>query len=186
MNRMFAVAWREGRTRALFQWLDTRRDELLDDKKLVEKLMQVPLFPIDGEFYTLGELYLPGGFDDPLNISLLVDLEAIGGHRAFLEELGIPILDFKTYVGEQVPAILEAQPDLSPDIRFQLVHLISKRLSEIREDNHLRQRLQQLPLISCTNGTVMPAAKVYARDRIRDLLGADTPIATPPHQSAPR
>ncbi len=55
-------------------------------------------WPAAGNLYPLAELYIPGGVDDPLKLAILVDLDALGGRKEFLEDLEVKPLTFKTYV----------------------------------------------------------------------------------------
>ena len=59
--------------------------------------------PTAGRLRSLEELYIPGGFDDPFRIAGLVDLQALGGRREFLKDLGVQELTFLVYAQEQVP-----------------------------------------------------------------------------------
>jgi hypothetical protein len=81
-------AWRFGRLDLprLFRWFETQQIEIFaDDPALAGAIRRLPLCPVDGELRPLAHLFLPGGFEDPLQLAGLVDVDAIGGRRQFLQ-----------------------------------------------------------------------------------------------------
>lgn len=78
----------------LFHWLENRRPEIEAYTELKIRLGNLPLYPSSGRLYPLRELALPGNFADPLGLTELVDLDAIGGRRDFLQDLGMRELNF--------------------------------------------------------------------------------------------
>ena len=180
-------AWRLGRLDVprLFRWFETQQIEILaDDPTLAQAIRRLPLCPVDGALRSLAELFLPGGFEDPLRLAGLVDVQAIGGRRQFLHDLGVQELDFDTYLHTLLPRVLAQQPDLPADGRHRLLHLLAKRLGEFRDDEALQEQLQQLPLIPCLDGTFRPAESVYFSREVMDQLGLRVHIAEPVESTA--
>ena len=65
-------AWRLGRLDVprLFHWFETQQIEIFaDDPTLAIAIRRLPLCPVDGELRPLADLFLPGGFDDPLQLA---------------------------------------------------------------------------------------------------------------------
>jgi hypothetical protein len=151
---------------------------------LAQAIRQLPLCPVEGELRPLAHLYLPGNFEDPLNLAGLVDVAALGGRRQFLRDLGVRELDFDSYVHEQLPRALKQNLDLPSDARHQLVQLLAARLGEMRDDEALQAQLSQMPLIACLDGSFRPANEVYASREVMDLLGEGVHIAEPTESKA--
>ncbi len=168
----------------LWRWFEAQQIEIGDDPPLAQAIRQLPLCPVEGELRPLAHLYLPGNFEDPLNLAGLVDVAALGGRRQFLRDLGVQELDFDTYVHEQLPRALEHNPDLPSDARHRLVQLLAERLGEIRDDDELQAKLSQLPLIACLDGSFRPAIQVYASREVMALLGEGVHIAEPVESQA--
>jgi hypothetical protein len=181
--------WRMGRLDipALLRWLEAQSIEIFsDDPTLPAHIRRLPLCPVDGELRPLRDLYLPGGFTDPLKLAGLVDLAAIGGRRQFLQDLGVGELDFATYVHDVMPRVLAANPDAASDARHELVRLLAQRLGEFRDDEELQERLSGLPLVACLDGSFRAATAVYADRAVIALLGEQIHVAEPVESKAVR
>ena len=163
----------------LWQWLERQQIEISDDPSLAQAILKLPLCPIEGELRPLAHLYLPGNFADPLHLAGLIDVSALGSSRQFLRDLGVPELDFDTYVRQQLPRTLQQQPDLPSDGRHQLLQLLSARLGQMQDDDDLQAQLSQLPLIACLDGSFRPANQVYASREVQTWLGEGVHIAEP-------
>lgn len=166
-------AWRNGQLNltTLYQWFEARKSEILFNLQLKSRLCHLPIWPASDELRPLSGLYIPGGFDDPLKLSELVDLEALGGRREFLKDLGLHELTFDTYIRVQVPRVFEENSELVPAARRQLIQLIARRLGEIRDDQTLQEHLKRLPLVECTDNAFRPATQVYAHATVATILG---------------
>ncbi len=169
----------------LFRWFEAQQIEIFaDDPTLATAIRRLPLCPVDGALRPLRDLFLPGGFEDPLQLAGLVDVSAIGGRRHFLHDLGVQELDFDTYLHTHLPRVLAQQPDLPADGRHRLLHLLARRLGEFRDDEALQAQLRQLPLIPCLDGSFRPAASVYFSRAVIDQLGLRVHIAEPVESTA--
>lgn len=163
----------------LYHWFESRQWEILDDPDLRQQFRQLPIFPIFDHLYPLAHLYIPGGFEDPLKLSGLLDLEPFSGRTDFLQDLGVRPLTFERYLADEVPRILQQHPDLRSDARAELVQLIASRLGSIRDDDGLRQKLRPLPLVATLDGHFRPADQVYAGRHVMAVLGNRAHIAEP-------
>lgn len=181
------AAWRLGRLDVvgLFRWFERQQIEIFaDDPTLAAAIRRLPLCPVNGELRPLADLYLPGGFADPLQLAGLVDVAAIGGREHFLRDLGVAALDFDTYLHTHLPRVLAQQPDLPADRRHRLLHLLANRLGEFRDDATLQAQLAQLPLIPCLDGAFRAAPSLYFSRQVRDRLGLRAHIAEPVESTA--
>ena len=174
------AAWRseELDIKALYSWFEARKSSILSTSLLKEELCALPIWPVAGQLRPLENLYIPGGFDDPLKLSALVDLRALGGRKEFLQDLGVQELTFETYAREQVPRVLEENADLPATSRRELVQLLAQRLGEIRDHSEIQDRLSRLPLVECTDGHFRAAGQVYAQTDVARILGDWIHIAT--------
>jgi hypothetical protein len=170
---------------AVYVWFESRKGDMLNRPDLMEDLCALPIWPSSSGVAPLTHLYIPGDFDDPLALAGLVDLEALGGRREFLEELGVKVLTFATYVREEVPRVLRENPDLPDDSRRRLLRLLAQKLGEMQGDDELRVRLSRLPLVECDDGSFRPAREVYAASPVvSGLLGEQVHVAAPIEQNA--
>ncbi len=183
------AAWQAGNfdIRALYRWFESRKAEILGDERLLSKLRSLAIWPSAGHLRPLAGLYIPSGFEDPLKISALVDVEALSGRREFLKDLKVQELTFGVYIREQVSRVLKVGSDLTIEQHRRIVQLSAERLGELRDDTVTREVLKQLPLVECTDGMFRPAASVYLPSTIIDVLDRATIFvaATPgEHQEA--
>ncbi|MFW5942817.1 MAG: sacsin N-terminal ATP-binding-like domain-containing protein, partial [Chloroflexota bacterium] len=157
-------AWRMGRLdlSRLFRWFESRQIEIFaDDPSLQKEIRRLPLCPVEGELRPLGDLYLPGGFEDPLRVAGIIDLQALGGRREFLRDLGVRELDFDAYLHSYLPRLFDQDPDLPSDALHRLAQLLARRLGQFRDDDELQEILSRLPLVACMDGSFRPANVVY-------------------------
>lgn len=174
--------WRLGRLdlQRLFRWFESRQIEIFgDDPALAGVIRRLPLGPVAGDLRPLAELYIPGGFVDPLGAAGVVELEALGGRREFLWDLGMEELSFDSYLYDQMPRALLQNPDLPSDARHQLLQLLAERLGAFRDDEELQERLSELPLVPCMDGSFRAARSAYSQREARSLLGERAQIAEP-------
>lgn len=161
----------------IYHWLEGRREEFSGFPHLISRLRAIPMWPAAGVLQPLADLYIPGGFDDPLKLAALVDIDALGGRKEFLEDLGVKPLTFENYVREQVPQVFRANPDLPKEGRRGLVQLLTRKLGEIHDNEELRQMLGGLPLIECIDGEFRAARLTYAHSNIAAFLADQIHIA---------
>jgi hypothetical protein len=181
-GRQLERLWQQGQfsLRNLFEWFENRRQEILSNHELKERLAELPLFPSSGALHRIGELALPGDFTDPLGLTELVDLEALGRRREFLQDLGMPELDFATYVTSRLPNALCAD-DVSVSKRRAAVLLLAERVGELKDSDAARNALVDTALIECTDGVFRKARECYFdSDAVRDCLGDGTHLAALP------
>lgn len=157
-----ATAWKDGKLDLikLFAWLENRREEILENPMVVKGIAELAIYPSSGELHRLGELALPGNFEDQLGLAELVDLSALGGRREFLRDLGMQELDFRNYAIRHLPEALD-NSSVSPEKRRAAVTLLANRLGEIKDDKDVRIALAVTPLIECKDGQFRKAHNCY-------------------------
>lgn len=156
--------------RRLVAWFAQREADLTDDDR--EALAQLPIFPSSDGVHLLAEVALPGDFDDPLKLALLIDRATGREHGPFLDRLGVQRLSFETYACEQVPRAFE-QDNLSVDQRRQVVSLLAQRRGQLEDVPRAQGTLSAVPLVEGEDDAWHLAADVYFDElSVRDVLGS--------------
>lgn len=165
---------------AIFAWFDSRRDELAQSVDVRSRIVDLPIFPSATGLRRLRELPLPGDFTDPIGLADLLDLERTGGRRELMVLLGARALDFLRYAGEYIPRAF--QDSATPaDKKEGALHLLTERLSQIRENQALRSILSRNPLIPCHDGKYRKPEEVYFPSRlVTEILGEEAVTAHVP------
>ena len=164
----------------LIEWFANRREDIVHDQDLCQRLASVSIYPSRGELCPLSHLALPGNFRDPLGLASLVDENAIGGRREFLLDLGVEELDFRTYVtGHLAQALDDSALDTS--IRRAAVALLADGYSALIDDAEARRVLSSVRLVRCRDGEYRRASDCYfPSSNVQDLLEEDANIAVLP------
>ena len=179
-----AAGWREGRfsISRLIAWFESRREQVLDDEELRERLAALPVYPSSGLLHPLTDLVLPGDFEDPIGLTSLVDMGAIEGRREFLVALGVAELDFRTYVLEHLSQALD-DDDTAPTVRQEGVALLADHLGELMGDTEVWQVLTRTRLVKCTDGAYRCADDCYFPDgAVQEVLGDDARVVVLPQE----
>lgn len=177
--------WRSGKfpIESFYQWLESRRDEVIYNPALFTNLRGLSIWPAGGHLQPLNNLYLPGGFDDPFALASVINISDLGGRSEFLRDvLKVKSLDFPTYIREQLPPAFEDE-GLPGDLRSKLVHQLARRLGDIRDLLDIRRILQNLPLVLCQDNEFYPAIQVYYDNPVNRVLGDGLKIAVPPTEN---
>ncbi|MGL4497688.1 MAG: hypothetical protein ACRCU2_01380, partial [Planktothrix sp.] len=172
----------------LFEWLEDRKNSFKSDKNSCETLKKCHIFPSGGELRPLVGLAIAGSFKDPLNLASLIELEAIGGHKEFLQDvLGVKELDFREYALNHIPQAFITKPQLIPaEARRQLVLLLANNLTNNYSDSKIKKDvLGNLPIVECktaeTNPDFFAANQTYLdTPAVVNLWGNWKPIAILP------
>ena len=166
------LAWHEGRLclEKLFKWFENHRQEILERSQVKQILIDLAIFPSSGRLQTMAALVLPGDFNDPLGLAEIIDLQALGGRREFLIDLGMLVFDFKTYAG-RLPSALENN-SIPADKRRKAFFLLAERIGEIKDHHSMRDALAGASLVECTDGTFQKASACYfPNESINGCLG---------------
>lgn len=168
----------------LFAWFENRRHLILADAELKARLVSLPIYPTAGRLRPLSELVLAGGdFTDPLGLADLVDLEALGGRREFLLDLGASTLDFSTYVTASLPRAL-ADGGLALGKRRAAIRLLASHIGRLRDNEGAHRSLTGAQLVECTDGQFREAREChFDGNEVRSCLHPDAPIATLPKEN---
>ncbi|MBE3087227.1 MAG: hypothetical protein IMZ64_13540, partial [Bacteroidetes bacterium] len=147
----------------IYDWLDMNQADFLSDQTLIERIRTLPIWPSGKSLRPLKDLCLPGDFTDFLGLTNLVDVNQIGEHKDLLLKLKISMLDFRTYILDQIPKALK-ENNIGNDVRRDLVALLARKLNEYRGDELVKSILKDLPLVECEDQEFRKAtAQVYFR-----------------------
>lgn len=165
----------------VLDWFEARRDEILNKNEVKKALTELPIYPgPKGKLFPLNNLALPGGFEDPIGITEIVDLKPLGGKREFLQELGAKPLSFNTYAKEHIPCAFEI-PQLSIDKKRSVVLLLARKLGEITGDRDIQNIISALVIVECEDHEFREPEEVYFPEIIvRKVLASGVPIAEIP------
>lgn len=164
----------------LFSWFENHRGAIVANEELKAKIAGLSIFPSAGTLRTLDEVALPGGFEDPIGLTDLVDVGALGGRREFLADLGMKALDINTYVTERVPTRLRKE-DVAPAKLRSLLTILSTHLGEFIGNARARTALSGARLVEGTDGAFHPASGSYFDTPVvRQCLGSRYPIVRLP------
>ena len=168
----------------ILEWFEKRRSEI--NNSSVQQMRALSIWPTaEGELKSLTDLYLAGDFEDPLRLAQLVDLDALGGGRDFLERvLDVAQLDFITYVRDWVPSVIKKR-ELKLDERFKLIRILAENLGKLRDHPEIRTILEGLPIVWCGGEEFCWASIVwFDTNEVRDVLGSEIKLARLPGEKS--
>jgi hypothetical protein len=180
--------WKNGKysPQKIYEWLESFQGEIRNNVALRDSIRSLVLWPAaEGLLKPIKELYLTGDFEDPLHLAQLVDIDALGGRREFLETvLHVNKLDFVTYVRDWIPSVLKAN-QLTAENRLGLIQVMAEYLGKLQGQTDLQEKLSNIPLVWCGKESFFPAQKVcFDSKRVKEVLGTQVLIAfLPPTQT---
>lgn len=181
-ERCFEQLWLERKNLllALIDWFIAHRNVVLSKDEIKGRLRALPIWPSDQAVSPLDALVVPGTFEDPLQLTSVLNLEVYRNRRDFLSELGAKRLNVQTYASEFVPRAFASQQAISAADRRQLVALLATKLGEMHDHEQVRRNLARCELIECRDGVFRAASEVYFNTQaIADGFG-DVPIVVLP------
>ena len=153
--------WRRGDfdPKTLLQWFDANKASL--DDSLRENLAELRMFPSTQGLYPLKDLWLPGGFDDPLGVTELLDAKSVEGLVDFLRSLGVRKLTFNDYARDYISEAFADNSTVSTDTKRELLEILERHIGEIRDNGDLRSILSRLNIVECSDGMFRQPDDVY-------------------------
>lgn len=175
----FEKLWREQKT-IIFEivdWFAGQSQAVLGNNALKNRLCALPIWPSGDTLYPLNDLYMSGGFEDPLGLANLLDRTMRMGRQDFMRGLGAKWLNLQRYARELVPRALQNQDTIGDDARRALILLFAEELSKLRDDAETRDALSHCSLVECQDGVFRRGKDVYFETNgVVDALG-DVPLA---------
>ena len=160
----------------LLDWFASQESRMSDNSK--ESLSRLQIFPSGGGLRRLRDLWLPGGFDDPLELARVIDTAAMSPRvRLFLEELGARQLTFDNYVKNEVPRRFTDNRTNAATI-IALLELLEIHIGQIRGDSQCQSVLSRTRIVECTDGSFrQPASTYFQSDDLVSVLGHNVSYA---------
>ncbi len=160
---------------ALLEWF-SKQDELTVAQR--DALADLAIFPAsDLETFALGEVALPGDFQDVLSLARLVDKRTAKRFGVFLESLGARTLSLLVYVEDHALPALDSD-DLPVDKRRDVVALLAQRWGEMSDNQTLRQLVSATAIVECADGSwAVPNRAYFRTPQVTDVLGRAAPTA---------
>lgn len=174
----FRELWAEDKENitGLIQWLERRSLALTDELK--DEIRGLPIWVSEDALHPLGELVVPGNFDDPIGIASVADLGVMGVESKFLLTLDAQELTINTYASKQVKRKFDSGAEIECEVRRRLLHLFAEKFGELSDDAKAQGALASCPIVECVDGIFRTPDKVYfASGGLRSLLGDDVPVA---------
>jgi len=166
----------------MLDWLENHRDKLFESHK--QAIKELSIWPTgEKQLKPLKDLFLAGDFEDPLQLAQLVNLDALGGRRDFLQEhLEVQKLDFYTYVRDWVPDVVRNH-ELTTAEKHELIKILAEHRSNLVDDRGLRDVLAGLPLVWCREDEFLSATEVwFDTQSVRDVMGSNIKVAKLPEE----
>jgi len=168
----------------LLRWFDDKKSELTADKNLRERLASLPIFPSGSKLRPLRDLWLPGGFDDPLGLTDFVDTSKLKGLYDFLRFLGAKELTFIDYVKQHIPQAFTAESRVVTPKKLEIITLLARRIGEIKDDPNAKSVLANTNIVECIDGVFRQPSKVYvSRPEVREVFANFVNYARLPEKS---
>ena len=123
---------------AVLRWFEEHRSELTAE--LRAQLAGLPIFPSVGSLHPLTELWLPGGFQDPLDEAGILDSRLPTSLSNFIQDLGIKRLTFEDYAKRYVTRAFERGSTVDPNTKRKLLATLEKHIGEVRDKRAVAER----------------------------------------------
>ena len=146
----------------LLRWFDNSKSHL--DQSLCKRLAQLPIFPSAKNLHPLENLRLPGGFDDPIGVAKLLNMETLNGLTDFLHQwLDARDLTFPDYARNYIPDAFAADRAVSREDKRKLLDILAERIGSIWDDQEVRDRLTAAHIVECAGGVFRQPEKVISQ-----------------------
>lgn len=156
-------------------------------KKLRSSLRNLPIWPVGDGYSSLDNVVIPGGFEDPLEISKVLAGPAVRSVGRKIEDiLGVPRLNFERYVTEELPRAFDEET-IGVETRRETVKLLARKLGKLQAIDGTREALSECPIALCKDGEHRPPKEVYFEETtVRQILGENVSYVAEelPHPAA--
>ena len=155
---------------AVLRWFEEHRSELTAE--LRAQLAGLPIFPSVGSLHPLTELWLPGGFQDPLDEAGILDSGLPTSLTNFIQDLGIKRLTFEDYAKRYVTRAFERGSTVDPGTKLKLLATLERHIGEVRDNGQLRNVLSTARVVDCVDGVFRQPGMVYfPTEEVKGVLG---------------
>ena len=170
---------------AMLCWFEERRSGLTAE--LRAELATLSIFPSVRNLHPLKELWLPGGFQDPLDEASILDSGLPDSLSNFIQDLGIKQLSFEDYAIRYIARAFERGSTVDPGTKRKLLATLEKHIGEIRDKSQVRSALAAAWIVECEDGVFRQPGTVYLpTEEVKGVLGDHVSYARLPDGSEPR
>ena len=159
---------------ALLRWVLGEESVLKTDAATRKGYASLRIWPSASGLHPLPDLAVPGGFEDPLGLSDLLDARLLSDRNQLVltDTLDVRELTIQTYATDFVPEAYDLGSIDEADSQ-RLEDLFAKHLGELREDVRVQQALAACPLVPCQDRQRRPSEEVYFQtELVQAVLGA--------------
>lgn len=143
----------------ILRWFDDTKSSMTCEAR--RRLAGLPIFPSATGLHPLNDLWMPGGFPDPLGNADLLDMKRLDGLSDFLRTLGARELSFKDYAERYIPDAFSDNSAVSLKSKRALLEILEKHIGELKAIPGMGGRLANSRIIECTDGTFRLPGNVY-------------------------
>lgn len=170
---------------AILQWFEEHKSDLTNDLRV--QLINLSIFPSAQSLHPLGELWLPGGFEDSMGEVDILDSKLLGSLSNFLQDLGARPLTFEDYAMRYVPKAFARESTFDIETKRNLLTTLEMHIGKIRDNNQLRDKLSAVWLVECEADRFKQPNEAYFRtDNVYKALGEKAHYAFIPNKSERR
>ena len=154
----------------LLKWFGDNKRDLTEE--LSQRLAKLALFPSVSNLHPLNDLWLPGGFRDPMGVTEVIDTGSLEGLTDFLRSLGVSELSFETYALRYIAKAFARGNRTRIHTKLKHLENLEVRIGEIRENRELRGQLSAVNIVECVDGDFRRPSEVYfPSDEVKRVLG---------------
>ena len=166
---------------SMLQWFEEHKRALVGD--LCKQLTDLPIFPSSRALRPLRELWLPGGFEDPMEVAEILDMKLLSGLSDFLKGLGVKELTFQEYTKKYVPKAFTRESTVKATTKQEVLIGLARQIGKIQDDDQIRSELINTWIIECEDGVFRQPEMTYFRtSEVQQVFGDDTHYACVPDQ----
>ena len=148
---------------SVLRWFDENKAELT--RGLRERLTNLAIFPSVTSLHSLSDLWMPGGFADPLGNTNLLDMRHLTGLSDFLRSLGVTELTFSDYATQYVPEAFADNSTVGLKSKLALLDMLERRIGELKDLPGMQDRLANSKIIECSDDVFRKPYDAYFQDK---------------------
>ncbi len=166
---------------SMLHWFEEHKRALVNG--LRKQLTDLPIFPSSQDLRPLRDLWLPGGFDDPMNVAEILDIKRLSGLSDFLKSLGVKELTFQEYTKRYVPKAFARGSTVKVTTRQKILIGLARQIGEIQDDDQIRSELVNAWIVECEDGMFrQPEVTYFRTSEVQQVLGDNVHYARIPNK----
>src|SRR6185436_778456 len=127
----------------LHRWLADREPDWRQDHLMAARIRRLPIWPSAGRVGSLDALVVPGGFEDPLGLTAVLDVEALHDSGSLFSVVGARELTLQSFAMHHIPRVLGGGIAVPKDVRRRLVALLAGNRSHLVNEVGIQAALRE-------------------------------------------